>query len=238
MKTREVQRWDRSQVRQHQLLVASVLLLVLTGMPLRYADTRPAQSIAQSLGGASGLALLHRIGALGLIFCFLWHLCYLARRVLRRSFRPSTLPCLKDFADAWHLALYLVGLRPTEPRYDRYSFLEKFDYWAATGGSVLMITTGLVLWFPDWANRIVGRTGFDLAFNLHSLESVLAALFLLIGHVYHVHLAGGLLPFNMVWLTGRMTEQEYREHHPVDWERTHSPGSEPKDADDEPEPLP
>lgn len=231
---REVQRWDKSQVRQHQLLVASVLVLVVTGMPLKFANHGAPRDIASALGGANALALGHRLGAVGLIAFLLWHFAYLLKRALRGTFRASTLPRVKDITDAWHLALYLVGLRPTEPRYDRYSFLEKFDYWAAVGGSCLMIATGFALWFKDWANRVIGSMFWDLAFSLHSNESVLAALFLLIGHVYHVHLAGGILPFNMVWLTGRMTEHEFQELHAAEWARMVAAGEVPKDADDEP----
>jgi cytochrome b subunit of formate dehydrogenase len=219
MSGRVYQRWDRSQVRQHQVLVSSVLLLVLTGMPLRYADWRISQLIAAALGGARRIALLHRLGAVGLMIFLGWHVCYLIKKALQRQFRLSTLPVPKDLADAWHLGLYLIGKRRTEPRYDRYSFVEKFDYWAAVGGSCLMISTGLVLWFPSLAARLIGTTLYDLAFNLHSLEAVLAALFLLIGHVYHVHLANGIKPFNMVWWTGQMTEEEMRRLHPIDCER-------------------
>lgn len=216
---REIQRWDKSQIRQHQLLVASVLLLVLTGMPLKFANHGSARGVASALGGADALAIGHRVGAIGLIVFLLWHFAYLLGRVKRRTFRPSTLPRVKDVTDAWHLALYLVGIRADEPKYDRYSFLEKFDYWAAVGGSCLMIVTGFALWLKDWANSLVGAQLWELAFSLHSNESVLAALFLLIGHVYHVHLAGGILPFNMVWLTGKMTEAEFKELHGAEWDR-------------------
>lgn len=224
MSGRRYQRWDRSQIRQHQLLVTSVLLLGLTGVPQRYADTKPAQIVASLFGGAQTMVAIHRVGGIMLLVCMLWHASYLIGRYRQGTFRPSTLPRLRDLTDAWHLALYLVGLRPTEPHYERYSFLEKFDYWAATGGSCLMISTGFVLWFKDIAHRLFGAQAYDVAFHLHSLESVLALIFLLVGHVYHVHLAGGIKPFNMVWLTGQMSRDEMHEHHPAELERLDAAG--------------
>lgn len=219
MSQRKYKRWDMQQVRQHQLLVSAVLLLTITGMPLRYADQAAGQKLAILLGGASVMAALHRLGGIMLTVALFWHIGYVLLRVRRGTMRWSTLPKWKDVTDAWELFLYLIGRRPTEPSYERYSFLEKFDYWAATGGSCAMISTGLILWFPGLAARLVGPTGINLASVFHSLEAVLAASFLLIGHVYHVHLAGGLKPFNMVWWTGEMTRHEMEEKHPLELAR-------------------
>ncbi|HAZ64755.1 MAG TPA: hypothetical protein DCZ72_14255 [Armatimonadetes bacterium] len=225
MRGRRYRRWDKSQIRQHQLLLVSVIMLGLTGMPQRYADTRPAQTIAGMFGGVENMMLVHKFFGAALTVCFLWHIVYLLLRWRSRTFRFSTIPRLVDFKDAWHLVQYLIGQRPDHPRFARYSFIEKFDYWAATGGSVLMIGTGLVIWFKATAHAVVGPTGYDVAVHLHSLESVLALVFLLIGHVYHVHVANGIWPLNMVWWSGEMSREQMEELHPNELEVLEAQGA-------------
>ncbi|MCC7493588.1 MAG: cytochrome b/b6 domain-containing protein [Fimbriimonadaceae bacterium] len=214
MSERRYQRWDRSQVRQHKLMMVSFSLLVATGLPLRYAGSATSQVLAQHLGGASMAGLVHRIAAVGLIVCSLWHCVYLLGRWRRRQLSTAMLPSREDLVEVRDTFRWLFDPRAPEPRYGRYNFIEKFEYWAVVWGSVVMVATGFILWFPVGAAGWVTALGIDLAKVVHGYEAVLAALSIAIWHMYHAHLRRDVFPMNRLWLSGTLSATEMRHHHP------------------------
>lgn len=217
MAERVFQRWDRSQMRQHQLLIFAVVLLTVTGLPLRFASQPVSQTFVKLIGGAALASKLHHFGGFLLIVVCVWHLLYL---LLRRGHRMSLaiLPNKQDLFDVRDELLWLIGKRDSEPKYGRYSWIEKFEYWAMAWGSIVMIVTGLILWFPVTAAKVVDGIGIELATVVHGYEALLAALSIAIWHMYHVHLRADVWPMNRMWLTGTMTESEMRHHHPLELE--------------------
>lgn len=218
MSHRVYRRWDQSQIRQHQLLIVCFTTLIITGMPLRFASTRGAQIVISAVGGPTVAGWLHRLAAAGMILLSLWHVAYLFRRWLAGSINLAMLPSWSDLRDCLHLTAYFLGRRDDRPRYGRYSFIEKFEYWAVVWGSLIMIGSGLVLWFPVSAARLVPGVWLEVAKVIHGYEALLAGLSILIWHMYHAHLSAEFFPMNRVWLTGTMTEEEMEEHHPRELE--------------------
>lgn len=219
MSERVYQRWDRSQIRQHQLLILSFTTLVVTGMPLRFASTRAAQLVISAVGGATLAGQIHRAAAVVMIGCCLWHVIYLLGRMRGRKLRFDMMPGWRDVSDCLHLLLYFLGRRPDRPRYGRYSFVEKFEYWAVIWGSVVMALSGLALWYPVATAKLLPGVWLEVAKVVHGYEALLAGLSILIWHMYHAHLSAEFFPMNRVWLTGTMTEHEMEEHHPLELER-------------------
>jgi len=217
MAERLYRRWDRSQIRQHQLLIFSVVLLTVTGLPLRFASRPVSQTFVKLIGGAEIASKLHHFGGFLLIAVCVWHLFYL---ILRRGHRMSTavLPSKQDLCDVRDELLWLIGKREEQPRYGRYSWIEKFEYWAMAWGSIVMVATGLILWFPVTAAKLVHGIGIELATVVHGYEALLAAMSIAVWHMYHVHLRADVWPMNRMWLTGTMTESEMRHHHPLELE--------------------
>lgn len=219
MSGRVYQRWDRSQVRQHQLLMISTGLLILTGLPLRYANTAVVKAIAPWLGGAEMAGAVHRVAAVGLLVVAIWHVVYLIGRRRRGQLSWSMAPARQDLVDIKETVQFLLGRRETEPQHDRYSVIEKFEYWAVLWGSAVMLLSGVVLWFPVRAAALVGGVGIELAKVVHGYEALLAALSIAIWHMYHAHLRYDVFPMNRMWLTGTLTEAEMRHHHPLELAR-------------------
>ncbi|MBI2301565.1 MAG: cytochrome b/b6 domain-containing protein [Armatimonadetes bacterium] len=213
------QRWDVSQRRQHQFLMVCCFVLIFTGLPLRFAHQRGVAEAVGVIGGATVAGVLHRIAAAGLIWSAIWHVLYLLRRRRRRNLSTSMVPRVKDLLDARDTLVWLVRDEAPHPLYDRYNFIEKFEYWAMMWGTVIMIITGLVLWFPVAAARWVDGLGLQLAKVIHGYEAVLAAVSILLWHMYHAHLRADVFPMNWMWLTGSLTATEMRHHHPLELER-------------------
>ncbi|RME31040.1 MAG: hypothetical protein D6800_01170, partial [Candidatus Zixiibacteriota bacterium] len=158
---------------QHMLMFTSVLTLILTGMPLKFPDWGISRFIiVQIFGGVQHSTVVHRVAAVGLITVGVWHLLYtLFSRIGRRDFLLM-IPRPKDVMDFIHTVLFYLGRRASGPKAGRFSFIEKFDYWAVYWGMVIMIGSGVILWFKVYFPKEL----FDIAREAHSDEGLLATL--------------------------------------------------------------
>ena len=135
---------------QHMLMFLSVVLLIITGIPLKFPSYGISRFIILDIfGGIQNSTLVHRIAAVGLIIVGVWHLGFIiASRIGRRDFWLM-IPRPKDVKDAFQTIMFFLGKRPAGPKFHRFSFIEKFDYWAVYWGMVIMIGSGLILWFKE-----------------------------------------------------------------------------------------
>jgi cytochrome b subunit of formate dehydrogenase len=217
--TQEFERLSLNQRIQHWLLIFSFVLLVVTGLPLRYWETAPAEKAIQWMGGIEMRGDLHRFGALMLIGLFIYHLFYVlfAERGAR-EFR-GLLFGKKDITDLVQMLKYYFGLAKEKPRFGRFSYLEKFEFFGVGWGSVIMIATGLALWYKELAMALLPKWALDLALVMHSWEALLAFLSIIILHMYNVHFNPSSFPMSKVWLTGRMTAHQMKEEHQLEYEQ-------------------
>jgi len=216
---RYYQRFTLNQRIQHAVLIASMTLLIVTGMPVRYYQVSVAKQLIDLMGGMESRALLHRIGAVTLIALCIYHAAYtLLSRRGRREF-VALIPWLNDLRDFVQLMLYYLGLSQQPPRYGRYNFIEKFEYLAVAWGGTVMILTGFVMWFPSQSMRYLPKWAVDVARVAHSYEALLAFLAIIIWHFYCVHLNPDYFPMNPAFLTGKLTEEQMAHHHPLEYEK-------------------
>lgn len=213
-----IARWDCHQVLQHGLLMVSFTALVFTGMPLRVPNALLSRYAIALVGGADNAGLLHRIAAVVLILTAVYHVAYLLRQRARGHRTTAILPAFSDVRDLLTMLLYFFGLSRTRARFGRYSFAEKFEYWAVAWGSAIMMATGAILWLPGLATRVLPAVILDIGRVIHGYEAILAALAILVWHFYHVHLHPARFPMNWTWVTGRMSAGEMREFHPLEYE--------------------
>ena len=149
-----------------------------------------------------------------------YHLVYLLYTilVLKRPVPVWMFPNLKDFKDFFQTVAFYFGMSSEKPRYGRYSYLEKFDYWAVFWGVPIMGVTGLLLMYPLLATRHLPGVVIPVATIMHSDEAVLASGWLLTVHFYNAHLAPNVFPFNKSIFTGRIPERLYAEEHAIEYE--------------------
>jgi len=215
---REFERFSWNFRAQHWLLLTSCLTLIITGLPLKFHEARISQLFFDLVGGVQVSTLIHRIGAVGLIAVGAYHLMYLvAFREGRRNFL-ALLPQPQDVRDLLQMLRYFVGRTEERPRFGRFSYVEKFDYWAVYWGMVVMIGSGLVLWFLETALQYIPKFAADIAREAHSDEGLLATLAIIIWHFYNVHLNPEHFPMNRTFLTGMIGEAEMRHHHPREYD--------------------
>jgi cytochrome b subunit of formate dehydrogenase len=217
---------------QHIVLLTSTIMLILTGVPLKFPKNSVSQFIIEFFGGSAEARSVHHFFALGLIFVGLYHLVYsFWSRQGRKDFY-ELLPGLKDFSDLFNQLKYYLGLRKEKVNYGRFSYVEKFDYWAVYWGLIMMVGTGLVMWLfqgrfePIIFGEISLKFGPDIITNyvhaiareMHSDEALLATLVIIGWHFYNVHLNPHKFPMSKVWLNGKISEKEIKEEHPLEYE--------------------
>ena len=205
----ENQRW------QHLVLLASFIVLVITGFALKF----PNSWIAEALGMGERLrSITHRVAGVILIGAGIYHLFYIAvtkdGRRLIRDFAPAP----KDAFDAWGTMLYYLGLSRKKPEFGRFSYAEKAEYWALVWGTALMAVTGIMLWAKVWVGDLLARWWVDVATAVHFYEAILATLAILVWHFYQVFFDPDVYPMNWAWWDGKMPVHHYREEHGLDTE--------------------
>lgn len=203
---------------QHMLLFTSVGILILTGLPLRFHDLYVSRLIIGLPAGVANVGIVHSIGAVLLIIDALVHTAYtIFSKQGRRDFLLLP-PRPKDFVDLWKAILLYLSLGKEKPKFGRFSYVEKFDYWAVYWSRVIMIGTGAVLWAQDLAMRWLPRTFLDIALEAHSDEALLAITAIVIWHFYNVHFNPDKLPGSLAWWHGRISKEEMAEHHAAEYE--------------------
>lgn len=207
----------------HGIIITSFLGLVLTGMPMKFSHTWWASFLARLFGGFEAMGFLHRFFALLTFLYFGLHLSYAARYIIsHREFRvfgpDSMIPRLKDLQDFIVQIKWFIGKGP-RPRFDRWTYWEKFDYWAVFWGISIIGTSGLVLWFPEFFAAALPGWVFNVATVVHSDEALLASGFIFTIHFFHTHLRPGKFPMDDVIFTGRISLEEMKEERPEEYER-------------------
>ncbi|NLC55598.1 MAG: hypothetical protein GX774_02025 [Armatimonadetes bacterium] len=215
---RTFERLTLNQRLQHAVLMVSFTTLVVTGMPVRYAESGWAAWLTALMGGAEGRALLHRVAAVVLMLLAVYHVGYLVGTRRGRYELRQLIPWFPDAWDAIHHLLYYLGRRPHPPRFGRFSYIEKFEYLAVVWGTFCMGVTGLVLWFEVEAMRYLPKWAVDVCRVIHSYEALLAALAIAVWHLYCVHFRPDVFPMSRIWLDGRISEAEMKLHHPREYE--------------------
>jgi len=204
---------------QHGLLVLSFVTLVITGFMLRFPEAWWVVGIRHVSTRAFELrSLAHRIAGVVMLVGGAWHIWYLAFTRPGRSLFFALLPRWRDVTDPWYVLKYNLGLSKDKPAFGRFSYMEKVEYWALVWGTLLMGATGAILWFENASMGYFTKLGFDVARTIHFYEAILATLAIIVWHFYFVIFNPDVYPMNLAWLTGRMSEGEMLEEHPLQLE--------------------
>jgi cytochrome b subunit of formate dehydrogenase len=220
---RSVVRFDIHQRFQHWFMLSGVILLAITGWPLRGAGDPEAASYSAAFmklfGGPEGAAIWHRVGAILIIISSVYHAVYLTFLAAKKRLPMSMLPVPKDALDMRDNILFMLGLRKERPRFERFMYLEKFDYWAIFWGIPMMVGSGLVYWFPVWFAKHAPSWVITATQIIHGEEGTLAVVFLFVVHFYNVHLKPSIFPMNWAWLNGRISVETLKHEHALEYDR-------------------
>ncbi len=222
--TSAYRRFDSFDRACHTLLMVSFLGIMLTGLPLRYSHHDWSKSLVFVMGGFVSTSVWHRIFgvvALGVILAYMSRLGrrYVAARRQRLPrnrvlFGPdSPVPNFRDLKDLMGMFRWFLGLGP-KPTFERWTYWEKFDFWAACAGIVLIGTTGLILWLPNLFSIFLPGIALNIAKVVHSTPALLVAGFVFSIHFFNTAFRPEKFPAGLSMPTGLMTHEDMARERP------------------------
>jgi cytochrome b subunit of formate dehydrogenase len=222
----EVQRFTRLNRLLHILMIVSFLSLALTGLTLKFAYTKWAYILSHILGGFESTGFIHRFAAVIMLSVFIIHLIDLVRlkKKENKTFRQlifgpdSMMFNKKDLQDFIGSLKWFLG-KGDRPSYGRWTYWEKFDYFAVFWGIFVIGSTGLTLWFPEFFTRFIPGWVINVATIVHSDEALLATGFIFTVHFFNTHLRPEKFPMDIVIFSGRVGLEEFEIDRPDEYKK-------------------
>ncbi len=218
-------RFSVSQRWEHGILLISIAILLLTGLPQKYNTSTWSQAIISTPERLVTIQFIHHIAALLLTALVLYHLVKAVSLIFRRKLPGDMLPTVQDVKDAWNMGLYLVFLKKQKPAFGKYNFEQKVTYWFLFFSIAIMIASGYVMWFPEFVTRVLPGGVIPGAIMAHSTEAIATAIFIVIWHFYHVHLER----LNLSIFSGWLNEDDMRLYHSMEYDRLIHTGASKQD---------
>ncbi len=221
----EIERFNIVFRIQHIILFTTFLLLAFTGWALKYPEVQQSHWWIKIWGGPRTAGIIHRTAGITMLLDFTWHVLYLGYLLITKKMRlnakTTIIPLPKDVKDVIHNMLYFIGIAKTKPKFGRFSYIQKFDYWAVFWGMGIIGLSGLALAFPTKTALVVPTWSLNWIWELikimHSDEALLAIVFILFWHFYNEHLKFGKFPMSMTWITGKLSIEDERHEHPLEF---------------------
>jgi cytochrome b subunit of formate dehydrogenase len=222
---RQFVRFTRLQRILHICMIVSFITLATTGLTLKFSYTAWASVVSHLLGGFESAGYIHRSAAVVMFSVFITHLVDLYRLKKREhtSWRSlvlgpgSMVPNRRDWIEFVSTLKWFVGLGP-RPAYGRWTYWEKFDYFAVFWGIAVIGSTGLTLWFPVFFTRFIPGSFLNVATIIHSDEALLATGFIFTVHFFNTHLRPEKFPMDITVFTGRMPLEELKRDKPREYD--------------------
>jgi formate dehydrogenase gamma subunit len=212
-------RFSALQRFEHMAMMLIFVVLSLTGFPQKFYDHHWAQVLIGWLGGVDTARWFHR--AAGVMFGLLVaeHVGRLVVDVARGNAALTMIPSKQDFRDAVQTLRYYFGAADKPPKFDRFDYRQKFEYWGLLLGSTIVVGTGLVLLFPIVTARFLPGEVIPAAYLAHSQEGLMAFLVVIVWHIYNAHLSPDVFPFDTSIFTGEISVERMHHEHPIELER-------------------
>jgi len=222
-------RFSREERLLHGFLMFSFVGLAFTGLPLLFSHEAWAATLARFLGGFESAGTIHRLCAIVMIGVFTVHLSRIVRRLFGQKdltllWGPTSMvPQPRDVLEMVAHIRWFVGAGP-HPRFEHFTYWEKFDYWAVFWGMAIIGSSGLILWLPEAFAYVLPGWVFNIASLIHGEEALLAVVFIFTFHFFTGHLRPEKFPMDSVIFTGRVTVKEMEEERPDEYERLRRTG--------------
>jgi cytochrome b subunit of formate dehydrogenase len=204
----------------HVFIMVTFLIQALTGLGRLLITTSWGKAVTNLFGGYEGASSVHNTVGLLMIIGFVIHIAYILAKVEWRTWRRSLFDSdslVPRKADVIHLGQrirWFFGLGPP-PAFDRWTYWEKFDYWAVFWGLPLLGLTGLLLMYPLATSRIMPGWVLNVLILLHRAEALLAMLYIFIIHFTIGHFRRGMFPMNECMFAGSVELEKEMEEKPL-----------------------
>ena len=209
-----IKRFGIGRIVEHQANALVFTLLVVTGLSQRFHEFKASHWVIKAAGGVDTLRMVHR--ACGVLFALLIavHIAVGVYGIIRKRWPGAMMINMNDFLNAMENIRYYFGITNHPALCDRYDYKQKFEYWGVIAGGFLMISTGLVLWFPVTVARLLPGEIIPAAKAAHSNEALLAFLVIVTWHIYNSIFSPEVFPLDTAIFTGNISRERMVHEHP------------------------
>ncbi len=213
----DIMRFVLRQRLEHIILIILFVGLSVTGLAQRYSTSGWGEWIIINVGGIEFLRLIHRIFAMVFVAQFVYHIVFVSVMYFGKHQKLTMVPTLKDFQDAVDEMRYTFGFKDQPPKFERFDYRQKFEYWGLMFGSTVLIVTGFILMFPVAFTHVLPGQFVAAAVEFHGFEATLAVLTIIIWHLYDVIFRPGIFPADTTIFTGHISRKRIAEEHPLEY---------------------
>ncbi len=214
-----VKRFSARQCVEHGLVGVLFIVLAATGLAQEFFRMRWAEWMIGVMGGIDRVRWVHRYAGIAFSVVVVTHLATALWKVAAGRGKPSMVPTRKDFRDAVTMMRYYLRLSDEQARFDRFDYRQKFEYWGMVFGSLVIIVTGFMLYFPLLTTRFLPGQVIPAALMAHGREGLLAFLVVITWHLYNAHLSPEAFPFDASIFTGKLSRERMEKEHSLEYAR-------------------
>jgi formate dehydrogenase subunit gamma len=212
------ERFTKRQRIEHFTIMTLFLLLAVTGFPQKFYESGVSRFVVDLIGGLPRLRFVHRVSGILFSIFTVVHISTATLLVLTRKARLTMVPRRQDFRDAMMTLRYYIGIGDQQAHFGRFDYRQKFEYWGLLLGGAVMVTTGLILYFPTaFASLLPGQL-IPASKVAHSNEGLMALLIVITWHIYNAHFNPDVFPFDKTIFTGKISRERMEHEHPLELE--------------------
>lgn len=219
MTDHKIKRFSTYRIAEHWMYMATFIVLVVTGLSQKFHSLDISFWLISHLGGIDYARLIHRYAGMVFLVVTTFHIITGIVGIAAKKWPPSMVINKKDFSDVIHNIRYYLGIEAQPAACDRYSYRQKFEYWGVLIGSIIMVFSGLILWFPVFVTQFLPGEVIPAAKVMHTNQGFLMFLIIAIWHIYNSIFSPEVFPIDKSIFTGSISRDRMLREHPIELAR-------------------
>ena len=216
----KIRRFSAFRIVEHWVYMLTFVLLAITGLSQKFYYLDVSTWVILHSGGIDSVRLIHRYTGIIFSAVTLMHIMVGIIGITLKKWTPSMLINRKDFSDVVHNIRYYLGAEDHPAICDRYSYRQKFEYWGVLIGAVIIMFSGITLWFPVVITQFLPGEVIPAAKVLHTNQAILIFIMIALLHIYNSIFSPEVFPLDTSIFTGNISRERMAREHPAELMKT------------------